>query len=322
MTKANVKILTFCILASTCAPYSVAKEACKTSPYELQKPEGYDHKRYAPSPIERFYDGKGFIASVDGSDNDDSSEGADYLVAPVWVSYHLKAFSEPDGDGFAPGWKRPRDWYRIPIFDVERTVHESGKRIDDSYDGVGKYYNRGHLAQRADLNRISPEMGCNSHVFANAVPQRAEFNQGIWLGLENYISGMANKHGEVWVSAGPIYGSRLSHIGETDKDEIPVAIPTALWKTLTWVENGNLQWRAWIYPNADAGNQPAYRSGKCSKDKKYSHQGFLVSLREIEEDTGLRLLPKFEGDLRDAILDYKHKKMPVLEEEYRVGACL
>lgn len=48
-----------------------------------------------------------------------------------------------------------------------------------SYKGVGNTWNRGHLAKRTDANRLGAEYGCNTHVFTNAIPQHAKFNQGI-----------------------------------------------------------------------------------------------------------------------------------------------
>ena len=42
---------------------------CDISLYKLKPLKNYDHEKYAPSPLERPYDGLGFIASVDGEDD-------------------------------------------------------------------------------------------------------------------------------------------------------------------------------------------------------------------------------------------------------------
>src|SRR3546814_3249238 len=65
-------------------------------------------------------------------------------------------------------------------------------------------WNRGHLAMSDHAQRISPEAGCNTHVFWNASPQAADLNQGPWLHLENYSAAASNKYRSVWVIAGPI----------------------------------------------------------------------------------------------------------------------
>lgn len=329
MNKLNQVALALAIISVFSSPLVMAKKSdkpsCRSFPYKVETPEGYNHKKFAPAQVERFYDGGGFIASVDGADDDDINLKGDvngeYLATPEWVSYHLKGYTGSGNQGYAPGWDRPKHWYQIRLFNEEREVYKTDKSIDDSYTGIGRVFNRGHLAQRADMNRISPEAGCNSHVFANGVPQAASMNQGIWLGLENFISGLANAKGDVWVSAGPIYDKPLRFIGEKHKNEIPVAIPNALWKTVTWIEGGNLQWRAWIYPNVAASTKPSYRTGNCQKDKEYKHQNFLVSLQDIQDKTGLTLLPQFAGDVRETILNYKHETMPILEDKFKVGAC-
>ena len=251
-----------------------AKEVCRDRPYKVEIPEGYDHKRYAPLPMNRLYNAGGYIASIDTDDDDNGDGVKDFMAQPNWVSYQLNAYYRSEHAG---GWKKPESWYRNTIFDSERHRNKTEKALDSSYEGIGRIYNRGHLAMRSDMNRISPQMGCNSHNFTNAVPQVASFNQGIWLGLENYISSLANVKGTVWVSAGPIFKGKTRYIG--DAGEVLIGIPSSLWKTVVWVEDGNLQWRAWIYPNKAAGAIPNYKTGQCSKDGKYQHQSYLVSNR-------------------------------------------
>lgn len=297
------------------------KEECRsTNPYLVKEElvEGYNHMLFAPSPMKRKFDGVGFVASIDDSDDDDGAIGSDYLATPEWVSYQLNGYYG-DSD-YAPGWKRPKRWYRNQMFDIERREADTEKRIDDSYKGVGRIYNRGHLASRSDLNRISPKMGCNSHDPANAVPQAAKFNQGIWLGLENYLASLANVHGAIWISAGPIYEGKLRYIH--DDGEIPVGIPTALWKTVAWIEEDQLQWRAWIYPNRTPGRQVlSYKTGNCAKDRSYRHTEYLVSLKDIEEKTGLTMFPGMKGEYREEMLEYRHDTMPSVPEDKFIGSC-
>lgn len=74
--------------------------------------------------MERFYDGKAFIASVDGMDDDDAQLGGDaegeYLAEPQWVAMHIKAYLDNNSHASAaPGLKRPT-WYKLDIFDEER----------------------------------------------------------------------------------------------------------------------------------------------------------------------------------------------------------
>lgn len=132
------------------------------------------------------------------------------------------------------------------------------------------------MAQRADANRIGEAYGCNSHVFANAVPQKPELNQGIWLALENYISSLANQRGELWVVTGPIYekGAPLETIGDTQRKEIPVAIPDKLFKVVFMEGDAGVEVLSFIYPNKYDKPPPNYLSGNCQRDQRYDHTPF------------------------------------------------
>lgn len=296
---------------------------CPSTPYILKTPSGYDHLRYAPAESERIYEGGSFVASVDSYDDDDGDGSPEYLVQPSWVAFHLKAYHSSRGSNYAPSFKRPRDWYRIALFDEERKQFATNKRIDNSYDGVGNIWNRGHLTQRADANRIGEAYGCNTHVFANAVPQKAELNQGIWLGLENYISSLANQRGELWVVTGPIYekGVPLETIGDTHKKEIPVAIPDKLFKVVFMESDAGVEVLSFIYPNKYHETPPNYLSGNCQRDQRYDHTPFIVSLFDVEQAAGLTFFSDVEMDL-EQFKKVRATGLPPIEPKNAVGYCM
>ena len=168
--------------------------------------------------------------------------------------------------------------------------------IDDSYRGFGigagapalggKLVNRGHLAMKAHAQRIGWRQACNTHVFVNAVPQQKEFNQGDWLDLEAYSGAAANKFGRVWVIAGPVWnnGQPIGTIGHSDT--IPVAVPAGLFKILV-KENPSEKLPdvlAFIY------TQPRDDYVLCSGTSTYDHTQFLVTVADIEAQTGLDFL--------------------------------
>lgn len=78
--------------------------------------------------------------------------------------------------------------------------------------------------------RIGPEAGRETHTLLNAVPQRAQFNSGIWLDLECQTGAWANEFGVVWVVAGPVFyeDGPKAWIGEREKGEQLAAVPAAL----------------------------------------------------------------------------------------------
>jgi len=296
---------------------------CPSTPFILPIPVGYDHNRYAPVQKERLYEGGSFVASVDSYDDDNEDGKAEYLVQPAWVAYHLKEYRSQRGSNYAPSFKKPRNWYRIELFDEERELYGTNKRVDDSYDGVGKVWNRGHLAQRADSNRLSEAYGCNTHVFANAIPQKAGFNQGIWLGLENYVSSLSNQRGELWVVTGPIYIKEgdIKTIGDRNRNEIPVAIPDFLFKVIFMESDIGVEVISFIYPNKYDVIPSEYQTGKCQRDRQYNHIPFMVSLFEVEQMTGLTFFADSIIEL-EKFKKVKATELPVLESQNIVGYCL
>lgn len=72
------------------------QRSCGPNLYELEADPSYVHDKYSPSPVERYYDGKAFVASIDGDDDDR------FHVGPEWVSAHIKRYE--DGDEWVCAW--------------------------------------------------------------------------------------------------------------------------------------------------------------------------------------------------------------------------
>lgn len=318
-------IATLIILVEAFISLVLANEndTCQSSsPYILEMPLGYNHIKYAPAEPERIYDGGSFVSSVDSHDDDNGDQIPEYFAQPSWVASHIKSYHS-NLRSYALSFKRPRRWYRIRMFNKERNEFLTNKRIDDSYNGVGNIWNRGHLAQRADANRIGQTYGCDTHVFANAVPQKAKFNQGIWLALENYISSLANQMGELWVVSGPIYehGMPLETIGETKLKEIPVTIPDNLFKVVFIEGKYGINVISFIYPNKYEKIPDRYMSGNCHRDRHYDHTSFIVSLFEVEQASGLTFFPDDSINI-EILKKMKATGLPPINLKNIVGYCM
>ena len=177
-----------------------------------------------------------FVVSFDSDDDDDGDGVGDLLVTPEWVAYEIKPFAQTANGTFLPpiGVRRPNPWYEHPALAfVFNQPGVTSSAIDDSYRGSGTVFNRGHLAMRTHGNRIGFRQGCNTHFFWNAVPQRAAFNQGIWLHLETLTGAWANKYGGVWISTGPIFDAATPRQPIGDAGEVPVAVPHGLFKIVS-----------------------------------------------------------------------------------------
>ncbi len=134
--------------------------------------------------------------------------------------------------------------------------------------------------------RIGYAAAKETHILLNTVPQREQFNSGIWLDLECLTSAWANQYGAVWIVTGPVFyeGKPKEWIGEREKGERLAAVPDALFKVVI-KDSGDRQRPdvlAFVYPQEDA----AYKRGP------YPHERFLVSMDGIEALTGLDFLTK------------------------------
>ncbi|WP_298636780.1 DNA/RNA non-specific endonuclease [uncultured Umboniibacter sp.] len=275
-------------------------------------PIGYDHTRFSPAAksSDRLFSAQSFVAAVDGLDDDNNDGENEYTITPSWVSAEIRGHSA--SSGYASGIDRPSKWYRNDIFDVERDYFSERNRVDDSYRGVGNTWNRGHMISRTASNRVNAMAGCESHVFANAVPQAAKFNQGIWLALENRELAMANYFGAAWVTSGTLFEGDLETIG--DSDELPVAIPSHLYKVIVIDTNQGVVAYSFIFPNVATVSDGSYKSGRCASDKSYDIEQYQVSLTEIERRSGYRFAVHDSTRSRDLL------EMPV---DYldKVGSC-
>jgi DNA/RNA endonuclease G (NUC1) len=228
--------------------------------------ENYDHTRFSPA-----CDGyeKKFRAYTSCFDTK-ADDGESWRI-PDFVSYHMKAY-----EGELPaGPDRPSPWITE---DLLRADDEVATDAAYTYSRPFRRENpnwfvRGHLAMKQHAWRLGEAADWNTHTMLNAVPQRQEFNAGIWLDLEYKSADLADALGEVWVIAGPIFysGEPTLWIGEPEKGESLVAVPDALFKIIV-TPIGVL---AYIYPQ----DHVEY-SGR-------DHSQFQTTVGQIENLTGM-----------------------------------
>lgn len=75
-----------------------------------------------------------------------------------------------------------------------------------------------------------------------------------------------------------------------------------------------------IYPNKFNVLPEHYETGKCSKDKIYNHNPYLVSIAQVEKETGLKFFPNVDMDL-SKYKNIKADNLPSFNEINRVGYC-
>jgi endonuclease G len=276
-----IRLLLVFLCAFFCAAPAWAQPQPRTDPLEPT----YEHDRWNTQPKDIVRQFRAFTTNFDGPDDDDGDGESDLWGMPEFVSYELRA--GPDLPEFE---NRPSPWLTDPIL-----FSQGVAPADNSYHSSG--YSRGHLCMRHHARRLGQNADWNTHTTLNACPQLQDFNGGHWLSLETLCSLWANGFGKVWIICGPIVaadGSRTPQawIGQTGEKE--VVIPEQFFKIVIR-ESGTPNRpdvMAFIYDH-----DPALGSSSVNVD----HSGFLHSVRDIEELTGLDFFTSLPEADQDAI---------------------
>lgn len=254
-----------------------AAKKCSTlavSPYEAFVATYHDNERMSPQAnglAKRF---TAYSSTVDDGDDDTGDGQPDYRMNPIFVVYELQGVAPSAAGNYdepALSVDGPSSWYASPelVPLVQQIPGVTKERIDNSFDGIGSIWNRGHMAMNEHAQRIGFEAACNTHNFWNASPQAAELNQGPWRHLENYSAAASNKYRSIWVVDGPIFDPATPHLFIGNAGEVPVEVPDAFFKVLIHESPSGIDTLAFIFlqPNAlDNHNKPMPTDSwiKCS----------------------------------------------------------
>lgn len=138
---------------------------------------------------------------------------SDYVS--LWVAYPLN--SSLKGSGTRP---KPEPWAYDNLLPYDKQINVASGGISG--------YNRGHQLPSAD--RYSGDSNPQTYYSTNITPQLANFNQHIWLNVENTVRNWAvdGKADTLYVVTGcTLAGSTRK---ATDRSGHSVTVPTAYWK--------------------------------------------------------------------------------------------
>ncbi len=190
---------------------------------------------------------------------------------PLWVTYQLKAV-----DKNATKHKRPSnfksDW---------RSLNQV-KATD--YKGSG--YDRGHMAPNYAISRLyGKQAQLNSFLMSNISPQKPKLNQKLWQRLEEVeVKYFTQLEGKLWVVTGPVFDADIQRL----KNAWNVEIPDAFFKMYILERDDNTPLTlAFLMPQNVKGNEPLNR--------------YLVSIDEIEKQTGLDFFSELPDELEDRL---------------------
>jgi len=185
---------------------------------------------------------------------------------PLWVIYKLTATELQ-----AEPYKRSNRFKHDPL--IPRSAYPK------EYTRSG--FDRGHLAPAADM-AFSKQTMLDSFLMSNMSPQLPGFNRGVWKRLEELVRAIALKEKEIYVVTGAIFppASEAKYLPSGK-----ITIPKAFYKVIYDLTPPQ-KMIGFIIPHRSS-NQPL--------------RVFVVSVDEVEKQTGLDFFSKLPDDLEERL---------------------
>ena len=189
---------------------------------------------------------------------------ADRFKAPIWVSVH---------------WNRKYFDESESLRDSKRDFEEDPE-LPDYARGSTRYensaYQRGHMARNKDNLAFGSDNTSMGDRMSNIVPQRPSLNERVWGRLEDDHRKVvaAGKIDEIWIISGAVYDGMkpIETVGNG------IGVPVATYKVIGWYDDKRrFNAQGFVIP------QTATEVGSTR---------YLVSIRSIEERTGLDFFPE------------------------------
>lgn len=191
---------------------------------------------------------------------------SDALGNPLWVAYRMTDIDLKDSP---------------PRPDEFRADTRTTARIDPAVYNRSNY-DRGHLAPNyAIATRYGVRAQEETFLMSNITPQKHGLNAGLWKSLEQKIAtNYPGRFGEVWVIAGPVFGSRPPRLRQR------VAVPEAFYMIMVDESDGRVRTQAFLFPQ-EPGDGGLER--------------YLATIDEVEQRTGLDFLAALPDDAEQAL---------------------
>ena len=214
----------------------------------------------------------------------------DDLHIPNWVGWHVDINDLSTGrysGTFSIDPNIPSNWIRVSHKD---------------YDNSG--FDRGHLCPNADRNNYN--LGKETFITTNIVPQTPALNRGPWKDFEDYCRKLVEEGNELYIYAGIAEIGGESDTGKMTSyiSEKHVAVPRWCWKVVLVLPVGdNDISRIDEETNVIAVCMPNLKSCKLRDLRDY-----VVTCRYVEEITGYNFFEQLPVSIQDAI-EVKHYQL-------------
>ena len=191
------------------------------------------------------------------------------LPSPRWSSYRVFPYKEVHRD-------RPSSFKPDPRTDACVVTSEY----------VRSGYDRGHLSPNYAISVCyGEEAQKETFLLSNVVPQLHALNAGLWKDMEQrVVRRYVERYGIVWVQVGPVFTSPA----EKKVGRLPV--PSSFWMVISEYEEAQHGIRAIAYL---VPHEEKWRDAELTR--------YVVSIRRIEQLTGLDFFPKLPKATQDRL---------------------
>ena len=190
---------------------------------------------------------------------------------PLWVTYQVLPKPEstprlPRPSSFKSDWRSTRCWLVLPCIE------------HDDYTETG--YDRGHMAPNHVIaSRYGQNAQLETFLMTNITPQAPNLNRRAWQRLEEISANhFAERYAPFTVITGPIFDDQPNHLPGYKFIQIPKAFYKIFVRESVNGEPPKVL--AFVMPQTAQGNEDLRQ--------------YLVSVRDIEEQTGLDFLHKLD----------------------------
>jgi endonuclease G, mitochondrial len=193
----------------------------------------------------------------------------DALPSPRWSSYRVFPYKDVH-------LERPSSF--------KSDVRTSARVTTSEYVRSG--YDRGHLAPNYAISVCyGAEAQKETFLLSNIVPQLHALNAGLWKDMEQRImKRYVARYGTVWVQVGPVIPSpAVKQVGR-------VPVPSSFWMVVSEYDEPGQGIRAIAYL---VPHEEKWRDVELTR--------YVVSIRRIEELTGLDFFPKLPKVTQDRL---------------------
>jgi endonuclease G len=191
------------------------------------------------------------------------------LPSPRWSSYRVFPYKDVHLD--RPSTFKP---------DARTSAHVTTSEY------VRSGYDRGHLSPNYAVSVCyGEEAQKETFLLSNIVPQLHALNAGLWKDMEQRImKRYVSRYGTVWVQVGPVFTP------PPDKKVGRIPVPSSFWMVISEYEESahGLRAIAYLVPHEEK-----WRDAELTR--------YVVSIRRIEELTGLDFFPKLPKSTQDLL---------------------